>query len=259
MGSQKTTLKDMAESIGHANSATPSDVLAVWDAMEREIVRALENGRRVALGNLGTLRLEVGTKQGKSTARSITSKDVEAKGVTFQPSKQLDRVLADLTFECDGIVAHPLSGARTEEALTEHFATHQYISARTYATLTHCSESTARRRIAAQQADEFYCRAGVSVLYNDTTEEALREDARANAIQSVRMQAAIELVASLENMEASKEEIAQAVAVIARQNNMTVEDLKPYYDAEFEAAVVRSVLTSKVMKLIRDSAEITQK
>ena len=38
---------------------------------------------------------------------------------------------------------------------------------------------------------------------------------------------------------------------------MTLEQLKPYYDAEFEAAVVRSVLTSKVMKLIRDSAEIT--
>ena len=162
MGSQKTTLKDMAESIGHANSATPSDVLAVWDAMEREIVRALENGRRVARGNLGTLRLEGGTKQRKSTAQSITSKDVEAKGVTFQPSKQLDRVLADLTFEGDGIVAHPLSGTRTEEALTEHFTTHQYISARTYATLTHCSESTARRRIAALVADGRLVPSGIS-------------------------------------------------------------------------------------------------
>ena len=60
-------------------------------------------------------------------------------------------------------------------------------------------------------------------------------------------------------MEATKEEIGQAVAVIARQNNMTTEELKPYYDAEFEAAVVRSVLTSKVMKLIRDSAEVAQK
>ena len=59
-------------------------------------------------------------------------------------------------------------------------------------------------------------------------------------------------------MEATKEEISQAVAVIAHQNRMTVEELKPYYDAEFEAAVVRSVLTSKVMKLIRDSAEISQ-
>ena len=100
---------------------------------------------------------------------------------------------------------------------------------------------------------EMYCQ------FMNTTEEALREDARANAVQSVRIQAAIELIASLENMEASKEEIGQAVAVIARQNNMTTEQLKPYYDAEFEAAVVRSVLTSKVMKLIRDSAEISQK
>ena len=41
--------------------------------------------------------------------------------------------------------------------------------------------------------------------------------------------------------------------------NMTLEELKPYYDAAFEASVVRSVLTSKVMKLIRDSAEISQK
>ena len=100
---------------------------------------------------------------------------------------------------------------------------------------------------------EMYCQ------FMSTTEEALRADARANAVQSVRIQAAIELIASLENMEATKEEIGQVVAVIARQNNMTTEELKPYYDAEFEAAVVRSVLTSKVMKLIRDSAEVSQK
>ena len=100
---------------------------------------------------------------------------------------------------------------------------------------------------------EMYC------SFMNTTEETLRADARANAIQSVRIQAAIELIASLENLEATKEEIGQAVAVIAHQNRMTLEDLKPYYDAAFEAAVVRSVLTSKVMKLIRDSAELTQK
>ena len=152
MGSQRTELKDMAESISHANSATPSDVIAVWDAMEREIIRALESGRRVALGNLGTLRLEVGTKAGKSTARSITNKDIEAKGVTFQPSKKLVQLLADFTFECDGIVGHALSDTRAEEALTEFFATHQYLSVRNYATLCHCSESTARRRIAEMVA-----------------------------------------------------------------------------------------------------------
>ncbi len=98
---------------------------------------------------------------------------------------------------------------------------------------------------------EMYCQ------FMNTSEEKLREDAKPNAIASVRTQAAIEQIVYLENLEATKEEIGQAVAVIAQQNNMTVEQLKPYYDAQFEAAVTRSVLTSKVMKLIRDSAEVT--
>ena len=99
---------------------------------------------------------------------------------------------------------------------------------------------------------EMYCQ------FLSTTEEKLREDARENAVQSVKIQAAIEQVVYLENLEATKEEIGEAVAIIARQNNMTLEQLKPYYDAEFEAAVVRSVLTTKVMRLIRDAAEITR-
>ena len=99
---------------------------------------------------------------------------------------------------------------------------------------------------------EMYCQ------FMNTTEALLREGARANALNSIRMQAAIELIVSLENLEATKEEIGEAVALIARQNNMTLEQLKPYYDAAFEAAVVRSVLTSKVMRLVRDAAEVTE-
>ena len=98
---------------------------------------------------------------------------------------------------------------------------------------------------------DMYCQ------FMNTTKEKLREEARPNAEQSVKIQAAIELIISMENLEASKLEVAEAVALIARQNNMTMEQLKPYYDAEFEAAVTRSVLTSKVMKLIRDSANVT--
>jgi len=98
---------------------------------------------------------------------------------------------------------------------------------------------------------QMYCQ------FMNTTEDKLREEARPNAVQSVKIQAAIEQVISIENLEASKEEIGEAVALICRQNDMTLEQLKPYYDAQFEAAVVRSVLTSKVMKLIRDAAEIT--
>ena len=99
---------------------------------------------------------------------------------------------------------------------------------------------------------EMYCQ------FLNTTEEKLREESRANAEASVRIQAAIEQIVYLENLEASQEEIGEAIAIIARQNHMTVEQIKPYVDAEFHAAVVRSVLTTKVMKLVRDNAQITQ-
>ena len=97
---------------------------------------------------------------------------------------------------------------------------------------------------------EMYCQ------FLNTTEEKLREDSRANAEASVKIQATIEQVVYAENMEASPEEIGEAIAVIARQNNMTVEQIKPYYNAEFEAAIIRSVLTSKALRLIRDAATI---
>ncbi len=99
---------------------------------------------------------------------------------------------------------------------------------------------------------EMYCQ------FLNTTEETLRQDAIPNAEHSLRAQAAIEKIVALEKLEASQEEIGEAVAVIARQNNMTLEQLKPYYDAEFEAAVIRSVLTTKVLRLIRDAANITR-
>ena len=99
---------------------------------------------------------------------------------------------------------------------------------------------------------EMYCQ------FMNTTIEKLKEDARPNAEMSVRIQAAIEQIVAIENLTAEEEEINQAVAHVARQNNMTLEQLKPYYDAEFEAAIVRSVLTGKVMKLIRDNAIITE-
>ena len=99
---------------------------------------------------------------------------------------------------------------------------------------------------------DMYCQ------FLNTSREKLREDARGNAVVSVKVQAAIEQIVAIEELTASQQEMGEAMAVIARQNRMTVEQLKPYVDAEFTAAVERSVLTSKVMKLIRDAARITE-
>ena len=97
---------------------------------------------------------------------------------------------------------------------------------------------------------EMYC------SFMGTTEEKLREDFRSNARIAVQLQAAIELIADLEGLSATKDEIGEAMAIVARQNHMTVEQLKPYYDAEFEQALIRSILTGKVMHLIREAADI---
>ena len=93
--------------------------------------------------------------------------------------------------------------------------------------------------------------------FMSTTKEALREDARHDAEAEVRKDAAVREIVKLENLEVSQEEIGEAVALICRQNGMTVEQLKPHYDAQFEQAVIKSVLTDKVMRLIQDAADIT--
>ena len=98
---------------------------------------------------------------------------------------------------------------------------------------------------------EMYC------SFMNTTVEALRADAEPTAKAMLRNQAAIFEICKLEDLEATQEEIGEAVAMIARQNDMTVEQLKPYYNAEFEAAVTKSVLTGKVMALIREHANVT--
>ena len=98
---------------------------------------------------------------------------------------------------------------------------------------------------------EMYCQ------FLGTTREQLREDNRAAAVQSICMKAAIEQIVAMEGLVAEEAEIAEAYELICRQNRMTMEDLKPYMDAEFEHAVSQQVLTTKVMALIRETAEIT--
>ena len=98
---------------------------------------------------------------------------------------------------------------------------------------------------------ELYC------SFMNTTVEDLRKDAYPAAEAALRNHVAVEKIVELEKLEATTEEITQTLMVIARQNNLTMDQLKDFYNAEFEAAVMKSVLTSKVMRLIRDAADIT--
>ena len=81
---------------------------------------------------------------------------------------------------------------------------------------------------------------------------------RQSAIAALRSKAAIDKVVELEGLKAEPSEIAQAVEIICRRNNMTLEQLEPYRDEEFEKVVSHSVLTGKVLHLIRENAVLTE-
>ena len=159
---QRTEMKDMASNINDAMSLTETDVLAAWRALEGEIVDALMQGRRVSLGNLGTLSLEVGTATRKGADEELSNTEIVAKGITFRPSKQLAQQISGLAFEWDGVVKQPLPDDALTEVLDSYFAKYEYITVRNYATLCHCSMSTARRHMAEMLADGRIVKSGIA-------------------------------------------------------------------------------------------------
>ena len=99
---------------------------------------------------------------------------------------------------------------------------------------------------------EMYC------SFMGKTEKELLEEMAPTAEAALRNQATIEKIVELENITATEEEIGQAIAMVARQNQMTVEQLKPYMNEEFHKAIMQSVQTGKVMSLIRENATVTE-
>ena len=64
---------------------------------------------------------------------------------------------------------------------------------------------------------DMYCQ------FMKTTPEAIREDLKPQAEIALRCNAAIDLIVEIEGLSAEKEEIAEALALICRQNGMTME------------------------------------
>ncbi len=93
--------------------------------------------------------------------------------------------------------------------------------------------------------------------FMNTTPEQLRKDAEPTAESALRCRAAIDEIVMAEGLEAEEKDIAEALAVICRHNHITMEQLQEQYDAALEQAVINSVLTGKVMRLIRAAAQIT--
>ncbi len=99
---------------------------------------------------------------------------------------------------------------------------------------------------------EMYCQ------FMSTSEEQIRKDVEATAIAALKAKAAIDEIVMIEGLKAEDEDIAKAMAVVCRHNNITMDELKEQYDSALEQPIINSVLTGKVMRLIRDAATITE-
>ena len=95
--------------------------------------------------------------------------------------------------------------------------------------------------------------------FMNITQQQLHDESYPAAEAALRTQTAVDEIVKLENLTVTDAEIGEAIALICRQNGMTVEQFKPYFNAEFDAAVRKNVLTTKVMQLIREAANIVEK
>lgn len=95
-----------------------------------------------------------------------------------------------------------------------------------------------------------YCR------FMNKTREQLKADCLPDAKKAVRRQRAIAEIADIEGIQADEASVAEAIKDICRQNNMTVEQLTPYLDENAQNAIVRNIITDKVLQRIRDCANV---
>ncbi len=100
---------------------------------------------------------------------------------------------------------------------------------------------------------EMYCQ------FTGSSVEQMKAEARKDAANSLRVTEAVLKIAELENITAEEPEIEHTLKHVAQQNGMTFEQIKELCanDSEIEKSVAHSVVTGKVLKLVREAAEIT--
>ena len=99
---------------------------------------------------------------------------------------------------------------------------------------------------------EAYC------SFSGTTQEQLLEDLAEDSRQLLKIQAAIDRIAALEGVTVTEEDVADACAEICRINRITAAELAKVYDDTLAETVRTSVITGKVLTLVRNAAIVEE-
>ena len=95
---------------------------------------------------------------------------------------------------------------------------------------------------------ELYCQ------FMNKSKDQLREELIPDARKNILRQAAIAQIAELENIVADEASIAEAIDQLCKENNVTIEQLQPFFDEQFQNSIARSVLTDKVLEFIKENS-----
>ena len=85
-------IRELCKKVAHATTATPSDVKAVIDAMEYEIIEAIKDGKSVRLGTLGSFRPTIKSEGAESAATWATNM-IKSVNVRFTQGSEIKKAL----------------------------------------------------------------------------------------------------------------------------------------------------------------------
>lgn len=90
-------LDDLTEQISMSTTLTETDCHAVIISLVNTVSRALDDGKIVRLGQLGTFQVSVKGTASSST-EGVSAKNVTAASIIFRPGSRFKKMLQKLTF-----------------------------------------------------------------------------------------------------------------------------------------------------------------
>ena len=143
---EKIDIEEMGAISQQRCTVTQADVKAAWSMMQVIIADALANGRRVELGELGILSLDVRAKQLKEPGERLRGADVEVGSISLKPGPLLQQQLNRVTFKIDNTCTEPTDAESLDMALYKYFGEdgHQGITVKRFGDLSGYKETAAR-------------------------------------------------------------------------------------------------------------------
>ena len=143
---EKIDIDEMGAISQQRCTVTQSEVKAAWSMMQVIIADALANGKRVELGELGILSLEVRAKQLKEPGERLRGSDVEVGSISLKPGPLLQQQFNRVTFKIDNACSEPTDAESLDTALYKYFGEdgHQGITVKRFGDLSGYKETAAR-------------------------------------------------------------------------------------------------------------------